>query len=414
VNLPVTATGRRRWRWFALGAVALGSPGAQAEQWTIDNSFATRYESNDNTALAPVSPGTMNTLSLSTALAASRKTENSATRVNASVASLREQGPGAQSHVDGQLGLAQSLSDPLNSFTLGTQYQQDFNDGIANADIVVGRGRRRTRTASGGWSRSLAERLSANVQLSEERTAYGLSASNAVDYRNTVLSTGLSYRLTEADTLSLDANRSDYRTDTNRSTTDQISLGWSRVLTERNSLSLSLGVYRTQTETLRSHRVCPLAASFCDVGFVQFIVVTESVGTTGQGLQFSVSDRHQLDETTDVSFGAARQQVPSGAGVVVRSDTLNASLNRSFSPLLNGTVGYAQTRSTYLGLAGEPARPAQQNLSISLARQLATDLSLQAGYQFSHAEGAAAGQGGRSHSVNVSLKFDWPKFDAAR
>ncbi len=409
--------GGRGW-WFSLGALALGAapPAALAEQWVLDNSLASRYESNDNAALAQRSAGTMNTLTLSSALAASRKAENSATRMNALVSSVRQWGPGEQDRVDGELGLEQTLADPLNSFKLGVQYLQDFNNLVDSADVAVGQGRRRTKTLSAAWSRSLSERVSANTQLTLDRTSYGQGVRAALDYRNAALSAGLSHRWTEVDTLSLDLSHANYRTetDTNRSTTDQINLGLSRVWTERSSASLSLGVYRTKTAGLRGRLVCPLEPSFCDSGFVQPVIATERAYTTGQGLQFNLSQRYQFDERTDFSVSAARQQSPSGAGVVVRSDTLRASANHGFTPLLNGSMSYAQSRSTYLGFDGAVARPAQQSFSVSITRQLAADLSLQAGYQFSRADGAEAGQGARSNSVSVSLQYDWPRFDAAR
>lgn len=410
----------RRWRggWLSFGALVLGTlpPVARAEQWLVENSLATRYESNDNAALLPSSPGSMNTLSLSSALAASRKTENSATRLNALVSSVRQRGPGEQDRVDGQLGLEQTLADPLNSFRLGALYLQDFNSTVDNADVTVARGRRRTKTLSGAWSRSLSERVSVELETALDRTGYGLPPPQAVDFRNDSLSAGLSYRWDELTTLSLNASHAKYRTeaDTSRSTTDQISLGFSRSWTERSSLSLSLGSYRTRTVGLRSRVVCPLAPSFCDAGFVQPVLSFERAYTSGRGLQFNLSQRYQIDERSDLSFSASRQQAPSGAGVVVRSDTLRASASHSFSELLKASVSYSQSRSTYESLEGSNVRPAQQNFSLSFSRQLAPDLSVQGGYQFSRADGVVPGQGARANSVSLSLQYDWPRFDAAR
>ncbi|MBC7956232.1 MAG: hypothetical protein H7Y33_10230 [Cytophagales bacterium] len=404
------------WRWPLLLTLGLVPQAARAEQWVLENSLSSRYESNDNAALAHTSPGTMNTLSLSTAFTASRKTERSATRVNGAVSSLTQWGPGERDRVDGQLGLAQTLSDPLNSFSLSFTSLQDFNSTVDTADVTVSRGRRRSKTLTSAWSHVLTERMSANTQLTLNRTAYGQAVTAAVDYRNAALSGGLSYRWSEISTLSLDASRSEYRTeaDTNRSTTDQIGLGWASVLAERHNVSLSLGVYRTKTAGLRGRLVCPLAPAFCDAGFVQPEVATERAYSTGQGLQFSLSERYQFNETTDFSFSAARQQTPSGAGVVVRNDSLRASANHSFSPTLTGSMGFAQTRSTYPGLEGAPAPAAQQSFSVSMTKQLAIDLSLHAGYQFNRADGARPGLGARANSVSLSLQYDWPRLDVAR
>ncbi|MBC7994716.1 MAG: hypothetical protein H7Z15_15910 [Rhizobacter sp.] len=403
--------------WLPLGALALGTvpQASRAEQWLIENSLATRYESNDNAALVPSSPGTMNTLSLSSALAASRKTESSATRLDVLASSVRQWGPGEQDRVDGRLGLEQTLADPLNSFRLGAQYLQDFNNATDSADVTVARGRRRTKTLSGAWSRSLTERVSLDLETTLDRTAYGLPPPQAVDFRNDELSTGLSYRWAEFTTVSLNASHAKYRTeaDTSRSTTDQISLGFSRSWSERSSLSLSLGSYRTRTVGLRSRVFCPLTIDFCNDG-LPLDVATDRVYTSARGLQFNLSQRYQLDERTDLSFSAARQQAPSGAGVVVRSDTLRASASHSFSELLKASASYSQSRSTYESLEGSNVRPAQQNFSLSFSRQLAPDLSVQGGYQFSRADGVVPGQGARANSVSLSLQYDWPRFDAAR
>jgi hypothetical protein len=409
-----------RWSWPVLPAFAftfgLVPQVALAEQWVLDNSLTARHETNDNAALVHTSPGTMNTLSLSTAFTASRKTESSATRVNGAISSVTQWGPGERDRVDGQLGIAQTLSDPLNSFSLAYTSMQDFNSAVDNADVTVSRGRRRSKTLSGSWSRMLSERVSANTQLTLNRTAYGQAVTAAVDYRNAALSAGLSYRLSEVGTLSLDAGHSEYRTeaDTSRSTTNQIGLGWSSVWAERHNASVSLGIYRTKTAGLRARLVCPLAPAFCNAGFVQPVIATDRAYSTGQGLQFSVSERYQFNETTDFSFSAARQQAPSGAGLVVRNDSLRASASHSFSPTLTASLGFAQSRSTYIGLDSTLAQPVQQSFSVSMTKQLATDLSLQAGYQFNRADGAVPGQGARANSLSISLQYDWPRLDATR
>ncbi len=419
MSLPVKtgAFAAQGW-WSALGALALGllPVGARAEQWTLENSLVSRFESNDNVALAQTSPGTMNTLSLSTALNAARRTENSATRVNAGVTSLRQWGPGEQDRVDGRLGLGQSLSDPLNSYTGEFQVLQDFNNATGTADVAVPRGRRRSKTLSGGWTRSLTERTSSNAQIDMERTGYGQDVPGAVNYRNASVSGGVSHRWTDVGSLSVSLSHSEYRTeaDTNRSATDQINVSLSRAVSERSSGSLSFGTYRTKTQTPRAIAVCPLAISECLAGNVPFTVGLARAYTTDHGLQYSLSQRYQFDETTELAFSAGRQQAPSGAGFVVRSDTLKASANHGFSPTLNGGMSYAQSRSTYQGTDTAVARPAQQTFSMSLSKQLSPDLSLDASYQFSHAEGVLAGQGARSNSFAISLQFAWPKLDAAR
>lgn len=417
MSLAVQAGDRVRWRWQGLCAVAvvLAPLEAHADLWSIEDSLTSRLEWNDNVALAQVSPGSVNTLSLSNALNASRQLENSVTRMKADVTALRQQGAGGQNRIDGQLALSQSLSDPLNTVNLALQYSQDFNDVVSNADVTLGQGRRRTTLLSTGWSRALSERLSASTQLSVDRTGYGQTLSGAVDYRDTALSGGLSYGLSEMSSLGLQASRSSYRAadDTNRSTTDAIDMSLSHVVSDRTSGSVSFGFYRTASTALGARLACPLAAAFCDAGLVPFVIVRDRLDTSRHGLKFSASYRYQFSETTDASFSVARQQVPSGAGTLVRNDTLSAGVNRSFSPTLVGSANYVRSRSM-LQEGATAARPGQSTLSLSLAKQLAPDLSLQAGYRRSQLDHSGVGARARSNSVSVSLQYDWPKLDASR
>jgi hypothetical protein len=403
--------------WWVLSvlALALGPSSARADRWSIDNSIESRLESNDNVSLSPSPVGTVNTLSFSTALNAARQMENEATRVNAAFALLRQQGRGGQDRVDGRLGLNQSFSDALNSVDLGLQYAQDFNNAVESADVALARGRRRTTTLSAAWSRPLSERLGASAQWSLARTGYGRAVAGASDFRNQAFSGGLSYQWTEIDSSSLQLSRSDYRTEdqTTRSITEDISLGLARAASERASVSLSVGAYRTVTTTLSPRAVCPLPIGLCQAGLVPFTLVEVGSDSAARGALFSASYRYRLDETTDVSVSAARRQTPSGAGAVVRNDTFSAQASRGFSPTLTGSIGYAQTRSARLDSAGG-VQPRQRTFSLALSEQLAPDLSLSMNYQRSQARGSAFGGGASSNSVSVALKFDWLRFEATR
>lgn len=403
------------WQVLSVLALALGPSGARADRWSIDNSFESRLESNDNVSLSQSPAGTVNTLTFSTALNAARQMENEATRVNAAVALLRQQGRGGQDRVDGRLGLNQSFSDALNSVDLGLLYAQDFNNAVESADVALARGRRRTTTLSAAWSRPLTERLGASAQWSLARTGYGRAVAGASDFRNQALSGGLSYQWTEIDSLSLQLSRSDYRTadQTTRSTTEDINLGLARAASVRASASLSIGAYRTATATLSPRAVCPLPVGLCQAGLVPFTLVNAIADSTAHGAQFNASYRYRFDETTDVSVSAARRQVPSGAGAVVRNDTFSVNASRGFSPTLTGSMAYSQTRSARLDSAGG-VQPRQRTFSLALSKQLAADLSLNMNYQRSQARGSAFGGDARSNSVSVALKFDWLRFEATR
>lgn len=386
----------------------------RAEQWTLENKLSTRYEVNDNAPLAIDPPGTMNTLSVSSNLQASRRSENAATRVRAAVAVVEEAGPASNDRVDGHWGFTQSFEDPLHSLDLTASYLQDINNQVENSDVLVGRSRRRSSQLGARLSRQLSPRVSLSLQPAFDRARFGARGGN--DYRNTSLGGSLSYRQTELQTWSLNLSQSRYRTEigTYRATTDQVSLGWSQGLSERTSVSLSLGGYRSRSEGTRSVRVCNWPdPNQCvnDPRFYDFAI--EPVAETRRGLQFNVSSRWQLAETSDFSLGAAREQSPSGVGVLARRDTLSASLQHSFTPVASGVLAYARSRAVYATFGGDVART-EENLSVAFTRRLGDDLSVQAGAAHRRAHGTQMAGSARANSVNLSLSLDWPRLDASR
>lgn len=406
-----------RWRWRALSAavVALVPLGARADRWLMEDGVNARFESNDNFALVPMSPGAVHTLYVTGALDVSRQLENAVTRLKTDATAVRQQGAVAQNRMDGQLALTQSLSDPLNTFSLALRYAQDFNNTATSADVTQGQGRRRTTTLSAVWSRALSERLSASTQVTTDRTSYGAQLASAVGYRDTAVSARLSYGWSETMNLGLQASHSEYRADDdlNRSRTDSVTLSLSRPLSDRASGSISVGVYRTATMAQSPRLACPLAASFCDAGLVPFVVVGQRSDTSRNGVQFDGSYRWQIDETTDSSFSMARQQAPSGAGTLVRSDTVSLGVNRSLSPTLTGSMNFARSRSVFQDATNAPS-PGRSMLAVSLTKQFAPDLSVQASYQHNRADASTFASGARSNSLSVSLNYGGPRIDASR
>ncbi len=405
----------RRWltRWASLVLLLLPLT-ARADLWSIDSNISSRFESNDNPSLSHNSSGTVNSLSLSTGLNASRQLENWATGVSGVLTGVK-QGGSAEDRLDGSLGLTQSLTGERDTFTASANFTQDFNNVVQNADVTLGQGQRRTTSLSGSWRHSLTERLSTNTQIGAEQTRFGQQLGGAVDFRSASASAGLSYRLSETDTLSLSASHSLYRADdeSSRQTTNSLNLGFSRALTEDTSVSLSLGVYRTRSSFLVQTLVCPLPVSFCQLGLVPFEIVNVPVDETGQGLQGNASYSLRFDEVSGFAFSAGSQEAPSGSGTVVRSDTVSALADRSFSETLVGSAAYAWSRSRYPG-GRIVAQAEQQSLLLSLSKQLAPDLSLAAAYQRTQSDAGGSSGSASSNSVSISLNYRWPTVQVTR
>lgn len=417
MSAAVKAVSLARSRRLAACTAALGClcVGARAEQWTVEDSTQSRLEWNDNVTLSKNSPGTVNTLSLSNTLNAARLLENSTTRFNSAFNALRQRGRGGNDRIDGQVGLTQTLTDTLNSFSVSGLYSQDFNNVVQDADVTVGRGLRRTRSLSASWSRAISERLSASTQLSTSRTSYGRQVSGAAGFTNDGVSAGLSYRLTETDTLILQLSHSAYRvaSSPNRSQTNFVSVGLSRALTEQVSASLDLGIYRTESSTQQSRIACPLQISLCRAGLVPYVLVHSQADTAANGLQYTSTYNYRFDERSSFSFATGTQQTPSGAGTVTRGQTLTVGASHAFSETLNGSMGYALSRSKFQG-TGTGGTAAQRSFSMSISKQFAPELSVQAAYQWAQSNSVGAGNTAQSNSVSVSLKYDWAKLDETR
>lgn len=396
------------------GLLLLLAPMAvRAEQWVLENTLASRYEVNDNAPLSVTTPSTMNTLSVSSNLQASRRSENASTGVRAIVSAVEERGLGSNDRIDGQWGVTQTFEAPLYSLDLSANYLQDINNQVENSDVLVGRSRRRSSQLGARLSRQLTPRLSLSGQGSFDRVRLGAQGSN--DYRNGSLGGSVSYRQDELGSWSLNLSEARYRTEagTYEAITDQLSIGWSHQFSERSSVSASVGGYRSRIEGQRSLRVCAGAPSFCvdNPGF--YITITEPAEETRRGLQFNLSSRLQLDEASEASFNTAREQSPSGAGVVARRDTLTASLTRSLSPRTHGALAYARTQAVYSAFGGDVSRT-DESLSLSVNHRLADELSLQAGVTRRRARGSLMGGSAHANSVGVSLSYDWPRLDASR
>ncbi len=402
-------------------AVLLGTVfPAHADLWSLESSVQSSLETNDNVNLAKHSPGTVNNLSLSTTLGATRRVENMATRLGLNASGVTSSGRVNPDRVDGRINLSQSLSLESDDFEVSAGYAQDFNNVVQTADVGLSPGQRRTTTVGGSWSHSITERLSSSAQVSSNQTRYGQAVTNSADYTDTSFGGGLSYRLTEIDALNLHLSHSEYRPVSlgNRSQTDDWSLGLSHQWSESASSSVSLGSYRTRTQGSTLALVCPLDAVLCRVGLVPYIPVRQPVTSSSTGLQYSASYSYALDEVTSLSFSASRSQRPNGSGSVQRSDALNLSASHSFSETWGGSASYNMSRTSgpIVGSVGtvNAGESRQQSFSVSLSHQLADDLTLGLSYRLTQANNVGPSNSAQSNSLNVSLSYSFPTLDASR
>ena len=386
---------------------------ARADQWSFENMLSSRLEVNDNISLVKNPPkGTVNSLFLSTAFKAARSQENASTAINGTLTKVLEAG---NDRFDGAFGLIQTLNDEVNSWSVGANFTQDFNNQVSTADVAVGQGQRRSGAINASWSRQLSERLSVGTSASLSGTAFGTTLSGATDFRDVSVSANVSYRLTEISSLTLQGTHAIFKSagGANESVTNDFSLGLTRAISEQTSTSLSLGAFTSEQDSQGIQFVCPLPVAFCDAGLVQFVPVTVKSRTTGTGLTFTSTYSHQFDEVTGLTFSSSSKQIPSGAGTLQRGDSLNLGVSRALSETENASASYAYSRSRAIGAKLDGAS-VQQSLSFGYTRQLTSDLSFNSGYVWTQANNVGADNTARSNALSISLQYGWPKIQAAR
>jgi hypothetical protein len=256
----------------------------------------------------------------------------------------------------------------------------------------------------------LSERSSAKLALSGSATDFGGEVTGAVDYRNAALSAGASYRVTESDSAGLQLARSQYRAASlgTRSDSSSLSLSWQHAMTERSSAALSVGAYRTVSQSPHPVLVCPLPISFCSGGLVGYIVALRQGETIGSGTQFDASLDHQASPTTGLTFAASRQISPSGAGSVTRNDALSIGARSAWSETLSGTASASLSRSSFIDAAGA-AQPRLRVLSLGLTKALGPDLSLDASLRHTRSDDPRSGLGATANAIALTLRIQRPR-----
>ena len=383
----------------------------QAAAWTADPSLELTSGANDNYGLAFDRSNRAGWASMTGGFVASRETENSATRLNASLVGLLLRGDLHQNEWQDSLALSHTLTGPVDSFAFDAKTSRDetLQAPTSSADLLIGRGLQVSASGDASWNRQVTERFSAATALAIMHTRYSESLVGAHDYQNASGSLSLRYLLDERDSVTADIVHQDYRTLDNgvRALTDSLTAGATRALTETTNASAAIGAYRSRTAVRRAVLACPGDAASCAVP-----TVVEQVGHAARwGLQYHASFDGQVTELTRVGAVASRQQDPSGAGVTVLSDTLRANVDRAVSETLKTSLSYTRSSSRYQGVAGGQ-QSRLQTLSALVSKSLSPQLTLRTAVDYKRS--TLAFDGLRAHSLGfaVTLRYEWQRIEA--
>ena len=210
-------------------AWALAPSVASAADWSVDRNVELSCGVDDNYGLGVDARRRADSLSLTGGIGASRATENAVTSLAGQLTDQLLRGDIGQNELQDKLTLSQTLNDPIDHFEMTATLAHDntLQTPTSSADLLLGRGLRRSSGATAAWTRRLTERLGASLDAGLARTAYGLSLAGAKNYQSAAIDAGLQYAWDERDNLHLGLGHSDYRTEDGsaRSLGEHLSLG---------------------------------------------------------------------------------------------------------------------------------------------------------------------------------------------
>jgi hypothetical protein len=395
----------RRW---GLAGLLLAAPGlAAAQEWAWQAGAQGRVEHDSNPGLqAGAADGGLSHI-LSGNLSLERRSEVRRSRLELDLISTQGSSRvsrGAQGHLTFQ----HSLSAPLDTWSLGAGYRRDRTLGArANAsDVVLGDTARSTADTSLGWSRSLSERLSAQVQWqwSDNRVDRAPVGSN---YRLGSGSANLQHLPSETSSLNLNLSRSRQLRDAGGTiTTQALRLGWTQSVSETLRWGASLGRSETTREFTVFTLVCPLPRAFCDSGLVRPVVASQDIKLHSRDSQYSANGAWRQSETGDLSVSASRALNPGLLGVT-RDDSLGLAGARASSDRLRWRAAVDLSRSLRPGATADApgARSRLATLTLGLSQQLAERWQLDWQAQHRVYDASDPQIRARSNRFSISLQY---------
>lgn len=214
-------------------------------------------------------------------------------------------------HLDG----AALFNDERDTASLQTEVARDSSLYYLGGVVDQAGFARDTASVSGDWTRSVTERDQLSLDSSWQRVRYDqpASANLLVDYRYLSAGPTLAYALSERNTLKLLGTYGDYESlsGTTKSTSENLQVGFVRLLSEAWTLSTSAGYSRSvnteHTEIDYFGYLFPVTQKASQSG----TVYTASVTRQGERLSFSGS--------------VSRALQPTGFAFLSRQDSYNAS-----------------------------------------------------------------------------------------
>lgn len=399
------------------------APGLQAAEWVAEPSITLRGEYDDNIRLTTLDHDDVWGTILDPSLKLSRRTELWDLNANGRVRAAWYSGDDDLDTVDNFFDLAaerrfergslEASAGLVNDTTLQNEYL-DIDTGLVVNQID--RSRRSARLA-GQYMFTEATWVEVSVDYSQVEYDDGLRF-GLLDYDYLTPGLRVIHQLNPKTQVFgiLSHARVDYDTASElESKTDSLQLGAAYDITEVWKVSGSVGTRRTETSSLVPTYVPPAPdyEPFCGL-FIECEIIYVPTDAETTGLVYDASLTREF-ETGSLKLSASQSIVPSSTGSDTETTRLDLTGTHRFSAQLWAQLAVSYYQSDTVGDVTTRADQDRYRIAPSLTWMLDRDLSLRAGYAYTHVKrDVAIDDTADSNMAYVSLGYSWPRMSMSR
>ena len=393
---------------------------ATADELAVDPSIQARSTVADNFLFQSGPVPTVLVLSLSPELSMSRTTENSTLKLDAAATKYTVPEEHSYDHTNASLALSYDLADETEKYSFAGSLRRDLtiDTELATNGVVLSDTTRTDLTASAGWTHSLSERLTTDLQFSFEDARYAAPTAGAdlSNYHYYAAPLSVIYQVAEQDTLSLTLSTSLYHADeiTDRSTTGQLQATWQHQFDERGTVSISAGEFKALTHTRGEITVCPINPVFCLLGYVPVLRLEQSNDSRQSGSIINLALQYQLDEHNSVAAHASRALSPSGLGSLLLVESIDTTIKHDFDETTSASMTYQRARSDPLGSGAGALANGYQSLVGSVLWKNSEHSSVELGLRRLATTHDQPGPSIHADEIYANFRYVWPDSAAAR
>jgi hypothetical protein len=378
----------------AAAATAVASL-ATAQDWSVQSGAAARVEYNDNYFFTPVGTQSAFTGSITPFITAAHHTD--ASDVTALVAVGANQVWGLSptvNYVSGNFTLNGSVHDAHSVWTGSASFVRSANlenaTGQAGTALVLAF--TNAAAVGGTYTYAVTERWSLGATASAYNNTYDGVESGATISNNRGYGAGgnVGYAYSDHTQFTFVARYLYYASNITHSDAVTTTLGVVHQFSPQLTVSASAGGFWSDTEVVQNN--LPATGSR----------VRDSGGLYGGSISYAFSERTQ--------FGVylSENLVPSGSGILSKSDNAGLSLTHQFSDRLTGRLGAGYTRTVIPVTISSSTTDNYYSGEVGLSYQLAERWKLDAGYRYSRATYGQTPGEPTSNLVFLSLGYNWP------